>query len=192
MTRPEIEPESRESGFTLVELLVYGMLLVTVLLVVGSIIVSSLAIERTVRESTSATTTAQLAATFIEAGVRNATAVSLVSVGSDQMLIARTAGATPASVTWQCQAWYFSASSGTIRMTTSSSDAVAIGVPAAEPTTWALLATNIVAPASGVIFTNSGNSVTIYFQAVTDDAEPVDIRSSSVVRAGMWESASCF
>lgn len=180
-----------DDGLTLVELIVYGILLISVLLIVGSIMISTLGVERVVRESTTATTAAQLAATSIETGVRNSSAVNLSSVGSDQLLVARTAG-TGATVAWRCQAWYYSAASGTIRTTSSASDAAPIAAPTAEPTTWTLLASNIDAPTSGVIFTNSGNSVTIYFQATTDDSEPVDIRSSSVVRAGAWESASCF
>ena len=179
-------------GFTLIELIVYGILLVSVLLIVGSIMISTLGVERIVRESTTATTAAQLAATSIETGVRNSSAVELTAIGSDQLLVARTAGTTPGSIAWRCQAWYYSAAAGTIRSTTSSSDSAPISVPTGEPTAWSLLTSNIVAPTSGAIFTNSGNSVTIYFQATTDDSEPVDIRSSSVVRAGAWESASCF
>lgn len=180
------------AGLTLIELLVYSILLVSVLLIVGSIIISSLAVERAVRESTTSTSTAQLAATSIESGVRNATAVELIPVGSDQVLMARTAGADPSSVEWVCQAWYYSSGSGTIRMTTSASDATPVAMPTSEPASWALLASNIIAPTSGVIFTNSGNSVTIYFQATATNSEPVDIRSSSVLRAGPLESASCF
>lgn len=179
-------------GLTLIELIIYGILLASLLLIVGSIIISTLGVERIVRESTTATTAAQLAATSIETGVRNSTAVNLASVGSDQLLVARTAGTDPNSIAWRCQAWYFSAATGTIRTTSSASDSAPIVTPSSEPTTWALLASNIVAPTSGVIFTNSGNSVTIYFQATTEDSPPVDIRSSSVVRAGAWESASCF
>lgn len=179
-------------GLTLVELIVYGIILSTVLLIVGSILVSSLSIQRVVQESTEATTAAQLAVTSIEAGVRNASAVNLTSVGSDQLLEVRTVGSDPSSAVWRCQAWYYSAANGTLRMTSTASDATSVTAPTAEPNTWILLTSNISAPTSGVIFTNSGNSVTIYFQATTKDSEPVDIRSSSVVRAGVWESGSCF
>lgn len=182
----------RDDGLTLVELLVYSILLAMVLLIVGSIMISTLGIERIVRESTTTTSDAQLAATAIEAGVRNSTAVQLTDIGDDQLLVARTAGTDPATLSWRCEAWYFSKSAGTIRTTATTSDSAPITVPASEPTSWTLLASNIEPPASGVTFTHSGNSVTIYFQGITADAQPVDIRSSSVVRAGAWESASCF
>ncbi|HRN30287.1 MAG TPA: hypothetical protein PK890_11395, partial [Terrimesophilobacter sp.] len=113
--------------------LIYGILLVSVLLIVGSILISTLGIERMVRESTIATSNAQLTATSIENGVRNATAVNLTAVGSDQVLMARTAGADPFSLSCVCRAWYYSAANGTIRTTTSANDSTPIASPTADP-----------------------------------------------------------
>src|SRR5690606_727777 len=113
-------------GFTLVELIIYGLLAVGILLTVGTILIGSMNIERTVRESTSVANAAQLAARSIESGVRNASAVTLSSVGDDQLLMARTAGTDPDSITWQCIAWYFSSDSGTIRQMSTASDTVSI------------------------------------------------------------------
>lgn len=181
------------AGLTLIELIVYSMLLMGVLVIVGSIMMSTLSIDRVVRDSTQSATAAQLAATSVEAGVRNATDAKLTDIGADQLLVVRTVGSDPNAVSWKCMAWYFSASAGTLRTTTTASDAVAVGVPASEPTTWTLLASGIAAPGSGAIFTHSGNSVTLYFVATTHDSGPLDIRSSSVLRAGATElSQSCF
>lgn len=180
-------------GLTLIELMVYSVLLVSVLLIVGTIMISTLSIERVVRESAQTTTDAQLAATSIEVGVRNASDAKLTNIGADQLLVVRTVGNDPNSVAWKCMAWYFSASSGTIRTTSTTNDATAVPVPASEPASWTLLASGISAPGSGVIFTHSLNTVTLYFVANTDGSGPLDIRSSSVLRAGASEvSQSCF
>lgn len=182
-----------DEGFTLVELVIYGLLAVGVLLTVGTILVGSMNIERTVRESTSIANAAQLAARSIESGVRNASAVTLNSVGDDQLLMARTAGSDPDSVTWRCIAWYFSSDSGTIRQMSTASDSVPVTTPTAEPTNWALLASDIQPPASGKIFDDDNPpSVTMEFIGSAGTAAPITISTSVAPRAGAEGSASCF
>lgn len=177
---------------TLVELLVYSILLVTVLLIVGTILISTQTIGLIVRESTTTTSAVQVAATSIEYGVRNATGARLTSVGSDQLLQVRTAGADPDNVTWRCESWYFSNSAGTIRWSSTASDTVAVASPTSEPTSWGLLASNI-EPTSGTgIFTRSGNSIMMNFHGTTEDSAPVVINTSVVLRTAFLESASCF
>lgn len=184
--------EVTDDGFTLVELLVYSVLLVAVLLIVGTIMISTQNIGLMVRESTTTASAAQLAATSIESGVRNATALRLTTVGDDQLLEVRSAGANPDDVTWRCEAWYFSSSSGTIRFIATSSDAVPVTAPSTEPTTWSLIASNI-APSSGDdIFTQDGNSIMIDYHGTTEDSAPVVISTSVALRTGILESASCF
>lgn len=186
------ERQSTEEGLTLVEVLVYSLLLVGVLVIVGTIMISTLSIERMVRETTESTSAAQLAATAIESGVRNGTAIDLETVGDDRVLLARTAGSDPGSVTWHCAAWYFSESAGTIRYSRSASDSSPIPIPTAEPQDWALLASGIETVESNEVFSFSGGTLNIEFQGTTDSMQPVLIKSSSVVRAGAWERASCF
>lgn len=189
---PRRPQASSEDGLTLIELLVYSILLVVVLLIVGTILISTQNIGLIVRESTTTASAAQLAATSIESGVRNATAVKLTDIGSDQMLQVRTAGTDPNAPTWRCQTWYFSDSAGTIRSLSSASDAVAVASPTSEPTSWGLLAGNI-EPSSGTgIFTQSGNSITMNFHGTTDDTAPVVISTSVALRTAFLESASCF
>ncbi|HRN28265.1 MAG TPA: hypothetical protein PK781_02015 [Terrimesophilobacter sp.] len=181
-----------DDGLTLVELLVYSLLLVGVMLIVGTIMISSLNIEQMVRTSTQSASSAQLAASSIESGVRNGTAVAVEHEGDDRVVLVRTAGSDPATVTWHCAAWYFSESAGTIRYSQSASDASPITVPSSEPLDWALLASGVEAVESNEVFSFSGGTLTIEFQGTSDSMQPVLIKSSSVVRAGTWESASCF
>src|SRR5690606_34406807 len=124
---------------------------------------------------------------------RNATDAKLTDIGADQLLVVRTVGSDPNAVSWKCMAWYFSASAGTLRTTTTASDAVAVGVPASEPTTWTLLASGIAAPGSGAIFCPVVNRVSVYVVATTHGSGPLDISSSSGLWAGAIElSQSCF
>lgn len=181
-----------EGGFTLVELLVYSALLVMVLLIVGTMMISSQNIGLIVRESTTTASAAQLAATSIESGVRNATAVRLTNSGNDQLLQVRTAGSDPNSADWHCQSWYFSESAGTIRYASSTSDATPVASPTTEPPNWGLLASKIEPSSGSDIFTQSGNSITMDFHGTTEDSAPVVIRTSVVLRTGFLESASCF
>lgn len=182
-----------ESGLTLVELTVYGLLLMVVLGVVGGIMISALAIEQNVRASTESTTTAQLAAESIVAGVRNGTAVQVTPVGDDQLVRTRTAGGNPGTLTWHCVGWYFSASSGTIRSIRTDSDATPIVTPTAEPTDWTVLTRGISASdASGDIFSIISGGLRIRFNADTGQSTTLPIDSSATTRAGELESASCF
>lgn len=182
-----------EDGLTLVELIIYGLLLVVVLGIVGSIMISALSIEREVRASTESTTAAQLAAESIVSGVRNGTARELTSVGDDQLLKIRTAGGNPGTVTWHCAAWYYSPSSGTIRTTRTADDSTGVATPTSEPLTWTLIAEGVTtADPSGEIFTATTDGVRLNFTAEAGEGAMVVIDSSATLRAGGTESASCF
>ena len=94
-----------ERGFTLVELLIYSMLMVVVLAIVGGMIVSFTSTSKTVGSITQVSTSGQLAAQSVERGIRNASDFRLTTpTGTDQLLIARTAGGGT-DLTWKCAAW---------------------------------------------------------------------------------------
>lgn len=181
-----------DDGLTLVELLVYSLLLVGVFLIVGTIMISSLSIEQMVRTSTQTASNAQLAASSIESGVRNGTDFAVENVGDDRVLLVRTAGSDPGAVTWHCAAWYFSESTGTIRYTRSSSDSAPVVVPGSEPVDWTLLASGIEAVETREVFSFDGATLTIEFQGTSESMQPVLVKSSSALRAGAQEKASCF
>jgi len=181
-----------ERGFTLVELLVYGMLLVLVLAIVGSMLASMSTTSKAVNSVTAASTAAQLVADSVERGIRNSSDFHLTTpAGTDQLLVARTAQAG-ATVTWLCAAWYYSpAAGGTIRYTTSTTAIPAIPT-AANLANWTLLDTGV-APASGTsVFSANGAALTIAFNGLAGSNSPVAISSSAVSRAGSTGVPACY
>ena len=183
-----------DSGLTLVELIVYSLLLVSVLLIVGTIMISTLNLERIVRETTLTASEAQIATTTIESGVRNASHVDLTTIGDDQLLRVRTVGSTPGSAQWSCRGWYYSDSTNTLRSTRTANDSIEIAAPTGEPTGWTLLATGVTPAALAGIFglDAATNSVTIDFQGITEDSSPIAIHTSVTPRVVSAEETTCF
>ncbi|RZU64112.1 pilin/secretion family protein with methylation motif [Microterricola gilva] len=180
-----------ERGFTLVELLVYMLLMVLVLAVAGGLLSTTLIQSTTVRAVDNSSTAAQLAADSIETGIRNSSDFSLSTpIGNDQLLVARVAS-NDATLTWSCVAWYYSASGRSLRMTRS---ATAIAAPtAAQLSSWTLLVDGV-SPISGnsVFATTTGRRLTIAFNGLAGDHPPVAITTSAFGRAGATGSVSCY
>ena len=178
---------------TLVELLVYSLLLVLVLSIVGGMLASTTTTSKTVGSITQATTAGQLVADSVESGIRNSSDFQLTTpVGTDQLLVARTAqgGAT---LTWTCAAWYYSAAGvGNIYYTTSST-AIPADPTATDLAGWTLLDTGI-SPLSGTdIFTETGTQqLSLGFNATAGSNPPVAITSSAVSRAGATGVPACY
>lgn len=190
--RAAIEAARRDGGFTLPELIVASALFSLVILVAGGVFLGQFQAQQQVSAITSTTTNAQLAGTTIDSGIRNSSGFKLTASGSDQLLVARVAGGA-ASIQWTCQAWYYSASAKTIRMTSATP-----GTPMAVPTasqlsTWTLLVDGIT-PISGTsIFTVTGANVAVAFSATTNSQNrPVAIDFSSSPLAGVTENATCY
>lgn len=181
-----------EEGFTLVELLVYGLVLVIVLTIVGGLLISSLSTERSVRSVTSASTTGQLAAESIVTGIRNSSGFAVSTpVPSDQMVVARVAGSGD-SIDWTCTAWYYSAAGdGSIRSTRSAS---AIAAPtAAQLAAWTLITEGVDSIGGSPVFAVGGtDTLAIMFHSLAGDRPPVAIESSAVSRAGAPGGTACY
>jgi type II secretory pathway pseudopilin PulG len=183
-----------DSGFSLPELLVYMLLLVIVLSIVGGILATTQRVEGRVRASTQASTSAQLAVNSVESGIRNSRAFSVVNIGDNQLLIARTIdGGQP--VTWSCTTWYFDKAAGTLRYTVS--DPVtpsSLSAPTAtQLKTWTLLTDGIRPTGTTKPFTVVGtDQLDIEFEAVVAGRASTVISSSADSRAAKWESAPCF
>lgn len=161
MIAPRGEPRHSEAGITLVELLIYALLSVIVLAVVGGVLVTGLKTQARVQTVTDATTTAQQIVTSVQAGVRNASAIQVVSppVAGSQMLVARVVGMDPASTAATCQAWYYTPSNGGAVYMKKTSPASAIAVPTSDPPSgWSLLGTGVTPSSSGgAVFTAPAN-----------------------------------
>jgi type II secretory pathway pseudopilin PulG len=192
------QPARDSAGFTLVELLVASMLLVLVLLVVGGIMFSSSKTEVLVRSTTTATSSGQSVTNSIETGVRNAelpaggtAPIGLrTPTGADQMVTVLTVG-SGAVATARCAAWYYSASTGSIRYTTS---ATAIAAPSSNSLkTWTLLATGISPLSGSAVFSLRGSSALTFAFKVDAGSDPaVPFQSSITSRTGTTGSVACF
>jgi prepilin-type N-terminal cleavage/methylation domain-containing protein len=182
----------RDDGFTLTEMLVASALFSMVVLVAAGIFIGQTRAQQQVSAVTSNTTDAQLAGTVIDTGIRNSSGFELTATGADQMLVARVAG-SGTTLQWTCQAWYYSASAGTIRTT-----ATTPGTPVAVPTssqlsTWALLVDGVLPRSGSTIFSVGGDTVTVAFNVTTGQSyQPVAISFSSSPLAGITETTTCY
>jgi prepilin-type N-terminal cleavage/methylation domain-containing protein len=185
-----------DDGFTLIELLVSALLIVVVLSVIGGLMFSTMRAQGTVSTVTSATTQGQLVSSSIENGIRNASvgispnAYSLTAPsGTDQLLVALVVG-SGATITSTCSAWYYSASTQSIRFKNSAS---AISAPtAAGLTTWTLLSTGVTPTTGSSIFALSGPSLSFAFRQAAANNSYVSFSSTISSRTGMTGSSPCF
>ncbi|MCU1585290.1 MAG: Prepilin-type N-terminal cleavage/methylation protein [Microbacteriaceae bacterium] len=190
MTKEALRERDSERGFTLVELLIYSMLLILVLAIVGAMIASTTSTSKIVTSMSKASAAGQLTAESIERGIRNSSDFLLTSPsGTDQMLVARTVQGA-ATATWVCAAWYYSATKGTIRYTTSPT---AIAAPTASGlAAWTLL-DPAVSPVSGsAVFSATGVQLTIAFNSLAGAEPPVAISSTVLSRAGSSGTPACY
>lgn len=180
-----------QSGLGLVELMIYMALMLVALGAVAGLLIGMFNVNNEVTGSVNSAGQAQVAANSVESGVRNATAVSVQTIGSTaQMVLARTATQT-ANSSFVCQAWYFdSANGGSIRFRQSQT---AIAIPdAATLQTWSLLIDGVQAPQATPVFRLVGRRLDLNFTATKAKQTPVVINTSASVRAETWESAPCF
>lgn len=186
-----------DSGFTLVELVITGLLTVLVLSVVTGLFVSMTTTESSVRTVTTATTAGQFVAGSIERGARNSSTMAVTTPATGDLLLqARTVGSAATAV-WGCSAWYFSAADQTIRYKTSTAQ---IPTPtAASQRSWTLLSGGVSAVAGGPVFavanTASGQTLALSFQESAGKSAPVVFQSSSsnqIVTDSFGGPASCF
>lgn len=181
-----------DDGFTLVELLVAGMLLSLVVVIVAGIMVSITTTQRNVTATTTSTTQAQQAATGIATGLRNASEFSLTTpTGTDQLLVVRTAS-QGATLTWSCKAWYYSATSSNIRSTITADGTKITSPTSTQLATWSLQATGVTPRAGTAIFTAAGGGITISYNAAVANGQPVAIQTTVVKRTGVSEAGTCY
>jgi Tfp pilus assembly protein PilW len=179
---------SDDSGFTLIELLVYGVLLGLALVAISSVFIGIIGAQTKVTASTATANAAQVTANTITAALRDSAGFSISTpTGSDQLLLIRSAQTTN-TVDWLCQAWYYSASAGSIRYTTSST-----AISTSNASSWPVLITGV-SPQTGstTIFSSSSQTVTIAFSAAITNLKPVNITTSVVSPAGTAGTAPCF
>ncbi|MFP7835065.1 PilW family protein [Marisediminicola sp. LYQ134] len=188
---PEIRPES-ESGFTLIELVVYSALLLVVLTIVGGLFLSTTRTEGTVRSVTEATRASQLIVDSIQTGIRNSSDFTIRDIpgSDDQMLVAQTAR-SGATLEWVCSAWYFSAADGgSIHFRQQDT---AVGIPTVSNLgAWTLLVAGVAAPEEDSTFETVGaGSLRMRFDVTAGENPPVEVTSTVASRASGPGDLTC-
>lgn len=186
---------SEESGTTLIELLIYMVLMTVVLGIATSFLINSIKTQKDVQSSTDATSAAQLVANSVAAAVSNASAVEQGTAlnASDQLIIARTATRAD-TAGWTCEAWYYSAADHSI-YTTTSNPAAPITVPSAGPAgAWTLLASGITVPSGASALHATSGSVSLDFSVAAASGTPVNFQTTDYLRvpATAIVSSPCF
>lgn len=183
--------ETSDRGLTIVELLVYSMLLVIVVALAGAMLISLMVSSKTVDTISKATTAGQLTVDSIASSIRNSSDFQLtVPSGTDQLLIARTAS-TNGPLTWSCVAWYYSAT-GTGSIRSWRSDTAILAPTPTELGSWTLQAEGVMPLSGDTVFTTTPKQLTVSFKSGAGIDSPVGITSAAVSRAGASGSLSCF
>ncbi|MGO4691321.1 PilW family protein [Glaciibacter sp. 2TAF33] len=181
-----------EDGFTLVELLVYCMLLVLVFAIASAMLISVMKNSKTVTAMNETTSAGQLAVDSIDSSIRNSSDFQLTNPsGTDQLLITRTASTVAGPVTWSCMAWYYSSSgAGSIRSMRSST--TILPPTATELATWTLLDDGVTPLTGTAIFSATPKQITVSFKSASPNQTPIGITSAAVSRAGASGSPACY
>jgi len=163
VVRPNLESQDTERGVTLVELLVYSVLLMGVLAIAGSILLSAATSQRDVAAMANASDQGQVGVRLFERSMRNAASVAIPSTHGGDLLIVKTRvgqdGTLAAS--WVCRAWHYDATSRQLRTISGP----ATGTPVTRNLTAPLNSSTWRVVLSGVSRTPDGASVKPVFSA---------------------------
>jgi type II secretory pathway pseudopilin PulG len=187
-----------ERGFTLVELLISSVLTIIVLVIAGGILISGLRTQEIARSVTDASNTAQQIVRSVQAGVKNATAITVTSNASTgtQLLLVRTVSSDPNSTDPSCQAWYYTPANGGAVYTKKTSPASAITLPVGGPQgVWTILGAGVspADPITGKVFNApNGGRVELKFDVAAGTHPYVLINTMTYNSQSNSVSAPCF
>lgn len=190
--------DPRDHGFTIIELLVTSALSIIVLTIAGGILISGLRTQEMARTVTDAANTAQQIVRSIQAGVRNASAITVTSnaTAGTQLLLARTVGSDPNSTVASCQAWYYTPLNGGAVYTMRTTPASVIPLPSGGPQgVWTILGTGVTPadPVTGKVFNApSGGRVELMFDVAAGTHPYVLINTMTYTPQSTTVSAPCF
>jgi len=190
--------KGNELGFTLIELMISTTLSIIVLMIAGGILISGLRTQEIARSVTNATNTAQQIVRSVQAGVKNASAITVSSNSSTgtQLLLVRTVSPDPNSTTPSCQAWYYTPSNGGAVYTTKTTPASAITLPVGGPQgVWTILGTGVspADPNTGKVFNApNGGRVELKFDVAAGSHPYVLINTMTYNSQSTAVSSPCF
>jgi type II secretory pathway pseudopilin PulG len=185
-----------QSGFTLVELLVYMALFLMVLVIAGGLLLNGTRAQETVRSVTGAANAGQQVVRSVQGGVRNASEMALTvdDVAGTQLLVIRTTSADPNSTAAFCQAWYYTPANGGVVYTTRTSG-TPISLPAGGPAgAWTILGDGIKPKdaATGRVFNApAGGRVELRF-TVAAGSHPYVLIDTTIYAPQSTTGASCY
>lgn len=190
--------DARQSGFTLVELMLYMALSIIVLVIAGGILISGLRSQETARTVTDAATTAQQIVRSVQAGVRSASAITVISdaTAGTQLLLARSIGSDPNSTSASCQAWYYTPLNGGAVYTKRTTPAAVISLPVGGPQgVWTIIGSGVspADPTTGKVFNApSGSRVELKFDVSAGSHPYVLVNTTTYTPQSTTVSAPCF
>lgn len=190
--------DEKSNGFTLIELLVATGLTLIVIVIAGSVMMGGLRAQEASRTVSDAANTAQQIVRSIQAGVKNASAITVIAgaTAGSQLLLTRTVSMDPTSTTPSCQAWYYTPVGGGNVYTTIATPAAAILVPSGGPQgVWTLLGTGVTPadPVTGKVFNApSGDRVELNFNVTAGSHPYVLIHTMNYRSLSTTVSAPCF
>jgi type II secretory pathway pseudopilin PulG len=191
-------PKNGQCGFTLVELTIATGLSLIVLVIAGGILISGLRTQEIARTVTDAANTAQQIVHSVQAGVKNASAITLSSNASTgtQLLLVRTLSSDPSSTAPSCQAWYYTPSNGGAVYTTKTTPAAAITLPIGGPQgIWTILGTGVspADPTTGKVFNApNGGRVELKFDVAAGTHPYVLVNTMTYNSQSTTVSSPCF
>lgn len=187
-----------DRGFTLIEMLVASALSIIVLAIGGGVLVGGLRAQESARTVTDAANIAQQIVRSIQAGVRNASAITVISdaVAGTQLLLARTIGSDPNSTVASCQAWYYTPLNGGAVYTRRTTPASVISLPSGGPQgLWTIIGSGVspADPATGKVFNApSGGRIELNFSVAAGTQPYVLIDTMTYAARSTTVSAPCF
>lgn len=194
----KIKINKDERGFTLVELMISTTLSIIVLVIAGGVLISGLRTQEIARTVTNATNTAQQIVHSVQAGVKNASAITVTSnsVTGTQLLLVRTVSSDPNSTAPSCQAWYYTPANGGAVYTKKTTPATAISLPSGGPQgIWTILGTGVspADPITGKVFNApSGGRVDLKFDVAAGSHPYVLINTMTYNSQSTSVSSPCF
>ncbi|MFW7415194.1 PulJ/GspJ family protein [Demequina sp. SO4-18] len=112
---------TRDEGFTLVELVVYSVLLILMMGIAATLFIQMLTVQREVGAMADASNSAQLTFAELERDLRNAGTATISDTGSLLVMRTRTASSAGEGVD-QCVGYFIDDASASLRRTTNQSD----------------------------------------------------------------------
>lgn len=198
ITMPRNFKKADERGFTLVELSIASGLTVIILTIAGGILIAGLKTQEATRTVTEAANTAQQIVHSVQAGVKNASGITVTTNGltGTQLLLVRTVSSDPLSTSPSCQAWYYTPTNGGAVYTTKTTPATAITLPTGGPQgIWTLIGTGVspADPVTGKVFSApSGGRVDLKFDVAAGSHPYVLINTTTYASQSTAVSAPCF